>query len=147
MLAISSTVAKRCSSDVGRCCLTNCAAACSTDWPFCRARSATKVSTPSDIVGPGKTEFTVTPEPDVNSAPRLQLVERGNRGINLALAAAVHDDIRPRLRKPPGNGMADAGRGSGDQRSFSRKIDLHVVSPSLLTEISDARRYIAIGWP
>src|SRR3989449_1094567 len=45
MLAISSTPAKRCSSEVGRNCFTNCDAASSTDWPLCLARSLTKVST------------------------------------------------------------------------------------------------------
>ena len=39
-----------------------------TDWPFCLARSATKVSTPSDMVGPGSTELTVTAVPRVSSA-------------------------------------------------------------------------------
>ena len=38
-------------------------AASSVDWPFCLARSFTKVSTPSDMVGPGRTALTVTPVP------------------------------------------------------------------------------------
>src|SRR6201746_2765946 len=57
MLAISSTVAKRCSSEVGRTCLKNSDDASSTDCLFCLARSLTKVSTPSDSVGPGNTEM------------------------------------------------------------------------------------------
>src|SRR3984893_4068493 len=68
MLAISSTLAKRCNSEVGRCCFTNSDAASSTDWPFCFASSFTNASTPSDIVGPGSTEFTVTAVPRVISA-------------------------------------------------------------------------------
>jgi len=59
---------KRCNSEVGRNCLTNTDAASSTDWPFCFARPFTNVSTPSDIVGPGSTELTVTAVPRVISA-------------------------------------------------------------------------------
>ena len=44
----------------------------SSNWPrsmpCCLARSETKVATPSDSVGPGRTELTVTPVPAVVSA-------------------------------------------------------------------------------
>ena len=61
MLATSSVVANRRSSEVGRAVLKNSCSASSNGRPPLSA--ATKSSTPADRVGPGSTEFTVTPVP------------------------------------------------------------------------------------
>ncbi len=71
-------------------------AASSTDWPFCFARSFTNVSTPSDMVGPGSTELTVTAVPRVISArPRD---DRQLRGLGHAVVDHFLRDVQPRLR-------------------------------------------------
>jgi len=43
--------------------LTNASAACSIDWPVFWTMLFSISSTPSENVGPGSTEFTVTPVP------------------------------------------------------------------------------------
>ncbi|KAG1470148.1 hypothetical protein G6F54_014542 [Rhizopus delemar] len=68
MLATSSTVARRRSSDVGRCWAMKSRSMSSCDTPCSLAISAKKSATPSERVGPGSTALTVTPVPAVSSA-------------------------------------------------------------------------------
>ncbi|XQU70825.1 hypothetical protein OJJOAM_003614 [Cupriavidus sp. H18C1] len=63
MCATSSTVAARWRIELGRCALTNWAAASSIDSPALSASSRSISRRPSDSVGPGNTALTVTPVP------------------------------------------------------------------------------------
>ena len=67
MFATSSTVANRFNSELGRAVWKNSASTTERSTPRCLARSATKVATPSDSVGPGSTELTVMPVPATDS--------------------------------------------------------------------------------
>lgn len=71
MFATSSTVASRLISEVGRCSARKLASSSSVDTPCSSASLAKKSPTPSERVGPGSTEFTVTPVPArVSASPR-----------------------------------------------------------------------------
>src|ERR1700683_711132 len=71
MLATSSVVAKRCRSDEGRMFLKNSFSKAVESEPFCAPICEMKVSTPSDLVGPARTLFTVMPVPaTVSEMPR-----------------------------------------------------------------------------
>src|SRR5439155_835751 len=127
LIAISSTLAKRCSSEVGRNCLTNGEAASSTDWPFCLARSFTNVSTPGRRrdVGGNAADFVAG----------HGLRDRRDRGVDLALRPAIDHDGRACRGKSLGNGMADAAGRACDQSRLCREIDFHETSPSSMTMI------------
>src|SRR5665213_3923410 len=68
ILATSSGVAARAMMELGRCVRTNSLATASTLLPCWLAASVSIVTTPSDKVGPGSTEFTVTLLPRVSFA-------------------------------------------------------------------------------
>ena len=70
-MAISCTSAKRCSSEPGRAVSKKLFSICSWLIPCVFAKSLINVSTPADRVGPGNTEFTVTPVPRVSCAKPL----------------------------------------------------------------------------
>ncbi len=76
ILAISSTEAKRFNNDDGRAVSKNSFSICSVVMPRLLARSSTNVPTPSERVGPGSTEFTVTLVPLVSSANPPLLARR-----------------------------------------------------------------------
>ena len=68
MLAISSGSANRPINDVGRAVAKKPRSTSASVTDCCAASERTKVATPSDRVGPGRTLLTVTPVPRVRSA-------------------------------------------------------------------------------
>ena len=62
IFATSSTVAARWITELGRFAITNSFASCSSDLPVLSISSFIIAAKPSDIVGPGSTLFTVTPD-------------------------------------------------------------------------------------
>ena len=68
MVATSSGSINRCSSDVARCLRKKSASICAAGASGAAAVLLRKSTMPSDCVGPGKTEFTVTFVPLVNPA-------------------------------------------------------------------------------
>ena len=97
MAAISAVVSNRCSSEVGRAVWKNSRSISSSDLPWALARSLMNCSTPSERVGPGSTEFTVT-----RGAGR-GLGETARQGHLHGLGDAVVDhldrDVHRRLRR------------------------------------------------
>ena len=73
MAATSSGVANRLMSEDGRTVWKNSRSTVAASTPRARPMSATKVATPSEAVGPGRTLLTVTPVPETDSAsPRAR---------------------------------------------------------------------------
>ena len=94
MFATSSGVASRRSSEVGRCWAMNRASISAWETPCSSAIFPKKSETPSDRVGPGKTEFTVTPVPATDSAsPRAMAL----RGLGHSVVDHLDWDVEPRL--------------------------------------------------
>src|SRR5580700_4748904 len=73
--AISWGVSKRLRSELGRADLKNSFSISAGERPLFLARLSRKPTAPSEAVGPGRTEFTVTPVPATDSArPRATAI-------------------------------------------------------------------------
>ncbi|MEH2560437.1 hypothetical protein V1289_000064 [Bradyrhizobium sp. AZCC 2289] len=80
-------------------------------------------------------------------AARHPLGQPRRGGVDLRLRPSVDHHAGPGRRKAFCNRVTDAGGRARHQRGFSRKVDIHVPSPSVMTEISEAPHAAAIAQP